>query len=172
MLGRDRELLGPLVARAKRLLAEKPDESAALVLAAASAVKDDAGFLEDASQILRQTGRAAESKVLLGRSLGVRAALALQGGDPGKALKLADQATERDPSVAHFLIAARAAASLGMREAAVENVGAAVAAGPVDAAAIRADPVLSKLLPDSRLEDLLERAARRSGENHGKAVPR
>jgi hypothetical protein len=61
---------------------------------------------------------------------------------------------------------------MGERDAAIEEVGAAVASGPVDPDEIRLDPVLSKLLPDGRLEDLIAGAARRSGENDGKPVTR
>lgn len=172
MLRRDRGLLGPLVTRARRLVATRPGESAALVLAAASAVRDDAGFLDEASQILRQSGRTEESTILLGRALGARAAEAFELGLDSKALKLAGQAAERDPSPVHFLMVARAAARLGERDAAVESIGAAVASGPVDAEAIRRDPVLATLLPNRRLEEVLDRAARRTGENRTRAGER
>ncbi len=169
MLRRDPGLLGPLVTRARRLAATRPDDAAALMLAAATAVKDDAGFLDEAAQVLRETGRAEESTILLGRSLGVRAAEAFVLGLDSKALKLAGQAAERDPSPAHFLMVARAAARLGERDAAVESIGAAVAAGPVDPDEVRRDPDLATLLPNRRLEEVLERAARRTGENRTKA---
>ncbi len=164
MLRRDRTLLGPLVTRARRLVPTKPGAAAALVLAAASGVKDDAGFLDDASRVLKDTGRAEESKLLLGRSLGVRAGEALARGQDEKALRLAGKALEHDPSSAHYLLSARAAAKLGERDAAVEDIGAAVAAGVVDPDAVRRDPILSGLLPNRRLEDVLDRAARRFGE--------
>jgi len=164
MLRRDPSLAGPLVTRARRLVATKRDVAAALVLAGASAMKDDAGFLDDASNVLRQAGRADESKTLLGRALGVRAAQAFDRGEDQKALKLAEQAAERDPRPAHFLVAARAAVRLGERDAAFEEVGAALAAGAVDPDELRRDPVLSTLLPDRRMDELIESAARRSGE--------
>lgn len=172
MLRIDRGLAGPLVTRARRLAATKPDVAAALVLAGASAVKDDAGFLDDAAHVLRQTGRAEESRTVLGRALGVRAVEAYERGEDQKAIKLAGQAAERDPRPAHHLVAARAAARLGEREAALEEVGAAVASGPVHPDEIRRDPVLSGLLPDARLEDLIASAAKRSGENQVKPAPR
>jgi tetratricopeptide (TPR) repeat protein/O-antigen ligase len=164
MLRRDATLLGPLVARARRIAPTDPDHAAALVLAAAAVAGGDAGFLDDASRVLRDTGHPRESAILLGRSLGVRAAEAFARGENGRALKLAEQAAERDATPAHHLLAARAAASLGERESAIQHVGAAVAAGPVDADAVRGDPAISRLFPDPRLDDLLDCAAKRSGE--------
>ncbi len=172
MLRLDRGFAGPLVTRARRLAAARPDAAAALALAGASGVKDDAGFLDDAAQVLRQTGRVDESREVLGRALGVRAEQAYARGEDDKAIKFAHQAADRDPRPSHYLLAARAAARLGERDAVVEEIGAAIASGPVAPDDIRQDPVLSKLLPDARIEDLVESAARRSGENRGKAPPR
>jgi tetratricopeptide (TPR) repeat protein len=171
MVRRDASLLGPLATRARRIVKEEPDLAAALVLAAAPAAKD-AGFLDDASRILHDAKRPDESTILLGRSLGVRAAEAYAAGMDSKALKLAQQASDRDPSAVHFLLTARAAARLGERDGAIEAIGAAVAAGPVDAGEVRSDPVLSQLLPDRRLEEVLARAERRSGETRTAPHPR
>jgi tetratricopeptide (TPR) repeat protein/O-antigen ligase len=171
MVRRNPVLLGPLVTRARRIVHEKPDLAAALVLAAAPAAKD-AGFFDEASRVLRDAHHPDESTILLGRCLGVRAAEAYARGETSKALRLAQQASDRDPSTVHYMLTARAAAQLGERDGAIEAIGAAVAAGPVDAAEVRRDPVLSLLLPDRRLEDVLARAERRSGESPASPHPR
>jgi tetratricopeptide (TPR) repeat protein len=171
MVRRDPSLLGPLITRARRVVKEEPALASALVLAPANAATD-AGFLEEASKVLREAKRPEESTIVLGRSLGVRAAEAYAAGQNTRALKLAQQAADRDPSAPHFLLAARCAAKLGERDGAIEAIGAAVASGPVDAAEIRRDPVLSQLLPDRRLEDVLTSAERRLAERPPGGEPR
>ena len=158
---RDPGLLGPLVTRARRLAPTAPDSAAALVLAAATGAPQDAGFLEEASTVLRRAGRLEPSAVLLGRSLGIRAREAYEAGDDEQAASLAQKAAAREPRPEHHLVAARALTRLGERKAAGEQVAAALAAGPLDPDDVRRDAVLATLFPDRGLEGVLDRAAKR-----------
>jgi tetratricopeptide (TPR) repeat protein len=155
---RDRFFLAVLAARARRVAAERPDEAVALVLAPVDGLSpDDAGFFEEASKVLQSCGREDQSRVLLGRSQGLRARDALAAGDVDRARRLAVRAAERDPLPEHRVVEALCLARTSDRRAVREALAAAAALGPLDADAIRADPAFAALLPDPDLELLLSR---------------
>lgn len=157
---RDAAFGAVLTTRAARIAADRPDEACALAVCPVQGLfPPDPGYFDAASRVLRTCGHEEDATRLLGRALGLRAREALTAGDADRARSLAAKAADRDPIPEHRVTEALALARLGQRMSVREALSAALALGPVDAAAIRADPGFAALLPDEALETILTRAA-------------
>ena len=167
MLRRDPTFLASLVATARRIVPDEPDNAAVLVASALESpvARGDVGFLQEAGTVLTRAGWTDAGSRFTGRALALRARDALDRGENELALRLIKKAAPRDPDPEHWLVMARALARLGQRHAAIDSIGSAVATGPVNPESVRADPDLGPLLPDDQLELILQRAAERLGES-------
>lgn len=160
-VGRDPSFLATLVAFAKRIVGERPQDARALILAAQDAGSGDVGFLYDAAQVLGEAKDGPGARWMNGHAWAVRAREAHADGRDEEAIRYANKAADRAPTTAHFLLLARIRAALGERSTAVEAVGQALALGNFDPQTLRDDPHIGALLPDPELEELLRRAAER-----------
>jgi tetratricopeptide (TPR) repeat protein len=167
LIRRDPTFLASLVAMSRRIVREQPEHAAILIASAVESpvARSDPGFLQEGGAVLTRAGWTEAGSRFTGRALGLQARDALARGENETALRLVKKAAPRDPDPEHWLVMARALVRLEQRRAAVDAIGSAIATGRVDPDAVRADPDLGRLLPNERLELLLQRAGERLGES-------